>query len=378
MNLPPPPQDDDPIISKFKPHDNDQWELTDDNIKRIDWWTGETILINYCKYINTTPLEVYRYLIETKGCKVGPQDKYKHTALESFYPTEDGGNIAALTYLLNQTDVNVGSKGENGSTLPRTDPAWFNITTLLIGAFNLVYLFGQKMFNVNVTGDNATNLLHTACMNINNIPIDVFKLLIEKHGCNVNAQDNNNDTPLQNILSWFSPDEGGDINTLKYLLSQENVNVNVQGSYGCTLLHWACDNINSLPLEIFKVLIETCGADVNVQDDDQNTPIHLALDNFNPHEGGDITVLTYLVNQKNVNFNIKDQNDHTLLHLACISDISDLDDADSDSTNSDDDSTDSDDDLDDDKEAKSDTISSQIVETIAERYVQQVLDETTF
>jgi ankyrin repeat protein len=370
MNLPPPPQDDDPIISKFKP-DDDQWELTDDNIKRIDWWTGETILINYCKYINTTPLEVYRYLIETKGCKVGPQDKYKHTALESFYPTEDGGNIAALTYLLNQTDVNVDIEGENGSTLPRTDPAWFNITTLLIGAFNLMCSLSQKMFNVNVTGGNATNLLHTACININNLPIDVFKLLIEKHGCDVNAQANNHDTPLQKALSWFNPNAGGDITTLTYLLSRKDINVDIKDKYGSTLLHWACRNINELPLEIFKLLIETLSCDVNVQNNDNDTPIHLAIYNFYPPTGGDITVLTYLINQKNLNVNITNRNDHTLLHLACIREILDLDDADHDST-------DSDDDLDDDKEAKSDTISSQIVETIAERYVQQVLDETTF
>jgi hypothetical protein len=55
MNLPPPPQDDDPIITQFKPY-YDQWELTDNNINRIGPETGHTILHNYCCYINTTPL----------------------------------------------------------------------------------------------------------------------------------------------------------------------------------------------------------------------------------------------------------------------------------------------------------------------------------
>jgi len=53
MSLPPPPQDDDPIITQFKPQYG-QWELTDDNSKRIDLTTGETILLNYCKKINST------------------------------------------------------------------------------------------------------------------------------------------------------------------------------------------------------------------------------------------------------------------------------------------------------------------------------------
>jgi ankyrin repeat protein len=374
MDLTPPPQDNDPIISKFKPGDDDQWELNDENIKRVDWWTGETILINYCKYINTTPLAVYRYLIETKGCNVGLQDKYKHAALEAFCSTQGGGNIAALKYLLNQKGINGNIKDENGSTLPRADPAWYNIIALLIGAFNLL---SQKMFNVNVTGGNQVTLLHTACVNINILPLEIFKLLIETHGCDVNLQANNNDTPLQNALSWFDPDHGGDITTLRYLLSQKDINVDVGDGFGCTLLHWACNNINSLPIDIFKVLIETHGADVNVQDNDQSTPIHLAIHNFNPHEGGDITVLTYLINQQNVDVSITNQNGHTLLHSACICVISDLDDADYDSTDSDDDSTDSDDDLDDDKEAKSDTISCQIVETIVERCIEEVSDETT-
>jgi hypothetical protein len=38
-----------------------QWELNDNNIKRID--RGETILHNYCKFINTTPSQVFVYLV---------------------------------------------------------------------------------------------------------------------------------------------------------------------------------------------------------------------------------------------------------------------------------------------------------------------------
>jgi hypothetical protein len=77
MNLlpppPPPPQSDNPIITQFKPRGG-QWELNDDNIKRIEPQTGQTILHNYCKYINTTPIEVYRFLIGTKGCSISIQN----------------------------------------------------------------------------------------------------------------------------------------------------------------------------------------------------------------------------------------------------------------------------------------------------------------
>jgi len=100
MNLPPPPQDDDPIITQFKPVKG-QWELNDENIQRVDPETGNTILHNYCKCINTTPVEVYRYLIETKGCDVNAQDKSKdtllHWAVRYFNPNK-GGDINVLTY----------------------------------------------------------------------------------------------------------------------------------------------------------------------------------------------------------------------------------------------------------------------------------------
>jgi len=225
------------------------------------------------------------------------------------------------------------------------------------------------MFNVNVTGDNDTNLLHTACMNINTLPIDVFKLLIEKHGCDVNAQDKF-DTPLYLALRWFNPETGGDITTLTYLLSHANLNIKYK--FGCTLLHIAC--INKLPIEIFQYLIETQGCDVNVQDDGNDTPIYLALYHFNPRNGSDITVLTYLINQKGVNLNITNRNDHTLLHLACICEIEYYDDADYDSTNSDDDLDNSDDSV----EAKSETSLCQVVEVIVETCLEQILDGTRF
>jgi ankyrin repeat protein len=204
MNLtpPPPPQGDDPIIQQFGPTGG-QWGLTDDNIKRIDPGTGYTILHNYCKYIDSIPFEVFRYLIETKGC-------------------------------------------------------------------------------------------------------------------DVNVQDNHNDTPLHHAFRHFNPNDAGDINVLTYLLNQKIVNANIKGINGYSLLHYACNNINKLPIDIFKLLIETHGYDVNTQDNYKDTPLHNALRRFDPNEGGDITTLTYLIDQKAVNVNIKTRNGHNLLHVACI------------------------------------------------------------
>jgi ankyrin repeat protein len=320
MNLPqPPPQHDDPIITQFKPV-RGQWELNDENINRIDPKTGRTILHNYCKYINATALEVYRYLIETKGCDVNVQDNDKdtpiHFALRCF-DQNDGGNITVLTYLLSHNNTNANVMGKYGNTL-----------------------------------------LHYACFGINTLTLDIFKLLIERLGADVNAQDDNKDTPIHIALSLFNSNNGGDITVLTYLLSQNDVDVSIKDEYDNTLLHAACLNINKLPLDIFKVLIETMGFGVNARAQDNDTPIHYALSLFNPNKGGDITVLTYLINQQNLNVNIKDQNGYNLLHSACTNHLSES--RDSAEVN-----------------AECDTTLCQIVEMIAERCIEEVLDETT-
>jgi ankyrin repeat protein len=176
--------------------------------------------------------------------------------------------------------------------------------------------------------------------------------LIETLGCDVNAQNNNGDTPLHCALFNFDPSDGGDITVLTYLINQKDVDVDINNKDDTALLHSACNNINKLSLDIFKLLIETMGCDVNVQNGDKNTPLHIALENFNSDNGGDVTVLTYLINQKDVNINIRGKKGHTLLHYACISNYR----------------------CSVELNAKFDSNLCQVVEVIAERYIQQILD----
>jgi ankyrin repeat protein len=356
MDLPPPPQADDPIITQFKPVRH-QWELNDENIKRIDPKTGQTILHNYCERINTTPLEVYRYLIETLGCDVNAQDGSDYTPIHrafDYFDPSDGGDIAVLAYLINQKGIIANIKGGDGKTLLHwackrihkfpLDLFKFLIETMgfdvnvqdnsnntpLHYAFEysaplkddninvLTDLFNQKNVDANIKGGYGYSLLHVACDHINKFPLDLFKFLIETMGYDVNAQGNYKDSPLHIALRYFDPNDGGDISVLQYLFNQKGINVNIKNSNRYTLLHYACININKLPIEIFKLLIETLGCDVNAQDDGNETPIHRGLCCFNPRNGGDISVLQYLLNQTKVHVNTKSKRGGTILHYACI------------------------------------------------------------
>jgi serine/threonine-protein phosphatase 6 regulatory ankyrin repeat subunit B len=273
--------EDNSTIRQFEPVDG-QWELNDTNFKLINQPTGETILHNYCQFINSTPLAVFKYLIEMKGCNINAQNNHKitpiHIALR-FFKVNHGGDVAILSYLLRQNGLNVNTKNKNGRTL-----------------------------------------LHWACEYINFLPLGIFKYLIETQGCSVNLQDNNNNTPLYYAFCDFEPTRGGDITVLTYLLSQAGVDVNIKGQNGYTLLHRACIKINALPIHVFKYLIEIKGGDINAKANNNDTPLYYALNYYKPNLGGNIAVLTYLVGQERVNMNLMNRRGCTLLHLACNQD----------------------------------------------------------
>jgi len=463
MNLLPLSQDD-PIIAQFKPAQG-QWELNDENIKRTDPGTGRTILHNYCRHINTTPLEVFKYLIETKKCNVNTHDDHKNNPFYyafSLAQRDNTNSIAILTYLLSQEDIdpNVNrrttlhesciqinslpldefkllietlgfdptERDKDGNTPIHYALALFN-PSIRSDITVLMYLLSHKNVNIHTKGPNDILLFHWACLFVNVLPLDVFKCLIEikggdvttlddiflsyalhafnpdlgsdaavanlkylidqvnpntknllgytllhtafpyvnklsldlckylieTKGCSINIRDDGDQTPFCKAFLFFDSNNGGDVAVLTYLLTQKGIDVNIKGQFDRTLLHYACDNINRLPLDIFKVLIEKLGYDVNAQDKDNHTPLHNAIYCFNSSQG-DVAVLAYLLNQTNIGVNTKYTKGFTLLHSACIINPSNKRYSMR-------------------ENAECDTVSCQIVELIVERCVQQVLDE---
>jgi ankyrin repeat protein len=89
--------------------------------------------------------------------------------------------------------------------------------------------------------------------------------------------DKNDYNPIHDAFSFFDLNEGGDANILIYLLLQDCIDVNIKGGYDRIILYYACENIDHVPLDVFKCLIETKGGNINCLDQDKNTPLHLLM-----------------------------------------------------------------------------------------------------
>jgi len=64
--------------------------------------------------------------------------------------------------------------------------------------------------------------------------------LIETHGCDVNARNDNKNTPLHCAFRDFDPNNNNNITAFAYLINQNNFNGDIKDQDGCTFLHLAC------------------------------------------------------------------------------------------------------------------------------------------
>jgi len=330
------PPIDEAIITTFQPTEG-QWELNDDNIKRIDPHNGRSILHNYCKRINTTPLEVLRYLIETKGCDINATDVNLYTpivwALLEFQVDE--GDNEALTYLLSHKNVNVNLRDRNGKDLLHW--ACYNINSLPIQTFK--YLIESKGLRVDIKDESghtaldfaffqyqteygceknliyvmskanpkASHLFQHLLFNIGTFPLRITRYVVEKMGVDINWRNDANQTPLDAAIGQSLPD----FQALKFLF---DVSADPPGS---TLLHTAYKNVNTLPFLVLRHVADIKCDDVNVQDSNNDTPLHVAFSSFTPSLGADPKHVTTFIYQEDIQVDLQGKNGFNLLHCAC-------------------------------------------------------------
>merc|ERR1712038_1375989 len=201
-------------------------------------------------------LRVATLLVE-EGADVSAKGYYGRTPLhETGY--HDSINVAKL--LLNKSrDLIMARDDENNTPLhgaARLDR--LRVATLLV----------EEGANVSVKGYDGRIPLHWAAKRDS---INVAKLLLNKSRDEMNARDNNNDTPLH--LAAGGPQTWRDSLRVATLLVEEGADVSLKGEYGRTPLHLAA-YYNSI--KVAKLLLDKSCDERKARDYSNKTPLTLA------------------------------------------------------------------------------------------------------
>jgi len=181
----------------------------------------QTILHHYCDKINSTPLPIFKYLIETKGGNINAQDNRCdtpiHHAFRSFNPNK-GGDINTLKYLLN-----------------------------------------LKSIDVKLGGYSRHTILHSASQTVNHLPLDIFQVLIEIKGLDVNCTDSDGNTPLHLLMHPLEGKKLDDSHVPKIVeyLIKKGAKINHKNSKANTALDEFFPHRSTHPLT-YDVLITNC------------------------------------------------------------------------------------------------------------------------
>jgi ankyrin repeat protein len=339
------------IESHFEKYGNINHKIHDDG----------TLLHHYCKAINDTPIEVFRYLIQSCGANINVTNKKQalpvQLALDNF---RVGADVNILTYLLNQPNININNANQYGLTPLHL--ACSNIKNIPFEIFQLLikigsdvdykdvdrytplhrairyttfnkqeyidtfsFLLSKSKLNINAIDAEKMTLFHHLCTVPTRIPVSMFELLI-KHGADVNAVDKRHFTPLQLLVHFYRSHCANCLDAVMYLLQQDGINVNHKDNNGLSLLHSMCLRTEMIPVEVFRKVFEVMklrtnldergvqNNGVNAQDSKQNTPLHLAFRTFKP--GNDADILYCLLEHAGRDVNTINSSGYSPLHTA--------------------------------------------------------------
>jgi ankyrin repeat protein len=163
-------------------------------------------------------------------------------------------------------------------------------------------LLKREEVDVNIKNNNNWTPLHMACFKWKEIPVDLFKIILQKSTNVINAQDNHGNTALHYAISYKY-----EIKT-KALLAHNDVDVNIKNNSNYTLLHLASKWPN-IPSDLFKLILEK-STDVNAQTEYGWTHLHYAIS----YKSEIITKA--LLAHKDVDVKVKNNYKETALHWA--------------------------------------------------------------
>jgi len=130
------------------------------------------------------------------------------------------------------------------------------------------YLLSRPDINVTLADGHGATVLHLACQYASNVPVDAFKLLVDKCDDDViNARDRKKQTPLHHFSEHVKNFDYC-MNMFEYLLSRPGIDVTFADINGDTVLHCACRHVSQGSFEWIELLIENCLNKITTQSEE--------------------------------------------------------------------------------------------------------------
>lgn len=167
------------------------------------------------------------------------------------------------------------------------------------------FLLSQDKSLLSAKDQSGQNILYVAAAKGN---LDVVKYLVDNCGVDVLHADN---IRLGNSVVHVAAREGH-LDMLKYFIEEKHIDANLLNGQGEPIAFLAAGN-KKLPIIIY--LVETHNADLTIIDRDNRNIL------FPAAMKGDVTVPTYVLDQKKVNLDINwtDRQGRTVLHWSALS-----------------------------------------------------------
>ena len=263
---------------------------------------ARTLIINHNAAINArnenndTPLhlaakkgnnDIALMLITEFGCNTGARNFKGETVL---HMACEGGSLTLVRTLIVNHNADINAQNEDKDT-----PLHLAVKE----SYNDIAFMLITEFGCNTNARNTNAVLHIACEDGR---LALVRTLIVNHNADVNAQNEDKDTPLHLAVK-----EG--YNDIAFMLITEfGCNTNARNTNGETVLHMACEGGS---LTLVRTLIVNHNADINAQNANKNTPLHLAV----KRGYGDVALM--LCTEFGCDPNVKGHIKRTPLHVAC-------------------------------------------------------------
>ena len=233
-------------------------------------------------------VDVMKTLVSHGGVTLNTRNDYGETVL---HLAVTGNHLDTVKYILAQPGVDIDAKTFAEETVLHCAASKGSVDTMKL-------ILAHGVGDLNPHDRDGWTPLHDACGNL-----EVFKILLEHPGIDVNAKSKSGCTALQKGAAENMVD------LVHLLVHTKGIRVNEQDINGWTAMHAAA---KAGGLAAIKELVQAPGIDLNVHDGDGWTPLHSAT-KYQHHD-----VIEFLVTLDGIGINETTKCGWTPLHIACL------------------------------------------------------------